>query len=906
MPNDQPGKPAFRLWRRIAATAGVFIILVVTISAAAVLFREDLAHAVIQNRLAAVGIEDSVFQVEEVTTGSIIIAGFSAGVAASFDRLTVVFTIDDLLRGRVARVALAGLQLDMTEPGPWAQFQRGGNDSAGPVFDPGILPIIELSRARVRFATPVGAATVSGAASLRPATEGAFVLYVKGALAGLPGSAELEYVGDIWLGASGDVKALGTLRANSATLAFGKASLDSANIHLPITLSLTKAGVTLDAPQGAQFGARGFRIEPGFMIGSLGGWVTGRVSSNKAFSGSLDLSLLGQDVRSKSLSAKSFAVRLPMRFEGSVNKGAIHFIKVARHFSRDTELTLHDVRAPGNIRAARVTTTLSGRIDLSSESSPSAELSATGEIDIDAEKIIAGNLSAVRFKATLPIQIESSTEKMSIKFSRRAQLALSDLQDAGKSVSKKFSTEISGHLGASWLSDDGDVSGGVAVDHELSISSEPITIQGATAITATLGIIKTNGLLAADGAYRGRIAIPTAHLIRGDHSVRAKGIVARLTVGAGLKLPVAKIAVGSLQSAPPMPGFGNYTVDATVRQTPAGVAFGANIGGFGIRKLGVIAGRHDLAKGAGHADLSIPDLSLGPSGMWPDTIFPALRKYRNVTGRFGGDARLAWHGDQLTGGAMLRLDGISGETDDASLDGISGTITLDNLFPLSTAPDQRLRIRKIDAGVVVTDTSIRFALLPSGVLSIEHAEASLADGKIIIVAPAIDPIAETVQATLTFEGVRVEQIPGLGKIDGFEATGLIDGRLPIRLTGSKIAIEGGMLAARGGGLLRLKSERAEQVLKTGGEQVALMLQALENFTYENFRIDVDKSLAGDARVKLRTLGHNPTVLNGRKFQINVNLETNLDRLLDATVQWYQLSGKALRNIVRPETRKGTH
>jgi len=195
--------------------------------------------------------------------------------------------------------------------------------------------------------------------------------------------------------------------------------------------------------------------------------------------------------------------------------------------------------------------------------------------------------------------------------------------------------------------------------------------------------------------------------------------------------------------------------------------------------------------------------------------------------------------------------------------------------------------------------------LPSGVLSIGRAEAALADGKVIIVAPAIDPINETAQATMTLEGVRLEQIPGLGNLDGFEATGQIDGTVPVRLTKSKIAIEGGVLAARGGGVLRLKSERAEQVLKTGGEQVALMLQALQNFSYENLRVDVDKSLAGDARVKLKTLGHNPAVLNGRKFQININLETNLDRLLDATVQWYKLSGKALRDIVRPETRKGT-
>ena len=84
-----------------------------------------------------------------------------------------------------------------------------------------------------------------------------------------------------------------------------------------------------------------------------------------------------------------------------------------------------------------------------------------------------------------------------------------------------------------------------------------------------------------------------------------------------------------------------------------------------------------------------------------------------------------------------------------------------------------------------------------------------------------------------------------------------------------------------------------------------MLQALEDFSYEQLGVDIDKTLAGNARVTLRTLGHNPAVLRGRKFQINVNLETNLDRLLDAALEWYRLSGRVLRDIVAPRTRKGT-
>ena len=205
----------------------------------------------------------------------------------------------------------------------------------------------------------------------------------------------------------------------------------------------------------------------------------------------------------------------------------------------------------------------------------------------------------------------------------------------------------------------------------------------------------------------------------------------------------------------------------------------------------------------------------------------------------------------------------------------------------------------------MTDTSIRFALLPSGILRIDRAEATLADGKIIIEAPAIDLVREKAKAKVTFEGVQLEQLLDLADLGDLQASGRIHGFVPIRVADGKIAINAGALASLGGGVLRFKSERAKQVLKSGGDQVALMLQALEDFSYERLGVDIDKSMTGSARVTLRTLGHNPAVLRGRKFQINVNLETNLDRLLDAALEWYSLSGRALRDIVAPRTRKGT-
>lgn len=817
MSSDQPSNPTGRLWRGIAVVAGVAVILVVAVLAGAVVYREDVAHAVLQDRLRGLGIEDARFRVEQVTTRSIAIAGFSSGEALSFERLTVGFSVGDVLRGRVARIELTGLHMDLTQPGPWARFRRNGDDTAGPRIDQRFLPTVDVRRARLRFAIPTGLMTVTVGATLRPEGDGELAFQAQASAAGPPGNVDVAYEGTIRVGARGGATASGRLRVTSMVLAAGRAAFKSLKVELPMSVAVTTAGVTATVHQGARFETRRVELETGVSMGPISGSVTGSLSS-----------------------------------------------------------------AP----------------------SSGGWFGATAEIFVDAREIRADFLAAERFAASLPIRIDAGPENVTIIFAREGRLTLDGVRLARNAPATKVSSTISGRIGLSWSVDDSGASAGIAVDHELSIGPAPITIPGPTEVRVTLGKIETSGALAADGAYIGRVLIDTSRFARGNWAMAATGIAVRLTTGAGLAAPIARITVDALRGVSPASGSGTYAVAATVRQTGGGVAYRADFGGLGMRRLAAVAGFHDFAQRAGHAEVSIPDITLGPAGVQPDTVIPALSAIHNVAGRIGGDARLAWRNGRVTGRAKLRLDGIGGETDGGIVEGISGTIVFDRLFPPSTASAQRLRIKKINAGVVLTGTSIRFALLPSGVLRIGRADATLADGKVIVVAPIVDLVAQKARATVTLQGVRLERILSLVDLGDVYATGRIYGSVPIRIAGANIAIDGGALAALGGGALRFRSERAKQVLKTGGKQVALMLQALEDFTYERLNVNIDKSPAGDARVMLRTLGHNPAVLEGRKFQININLETNLNRLLEAAMQWYRLSGKALRDIVRPGTRKG--
>jgi hypothetical protein len=70
-------------------------------------------------------------------------------------------------------------------------------------------------------------------------------------------------------------------------------------------------------------------------------------------------------------------------------------------------------------------------------------------------------------------------------------------------------------------------------------------------------------------------------------------------------------------------------------------------------------------------------------------------------------------------------------------------------------------------------------------------------------------------------------------------------------------------------------------LGSAGETVEQLVLALEDFHYETLRIELEKPARGASVARLRLLGSNPQVLDGRSFALNVNLETDLDPLLRA-------------------------
>ena len=168
------------------------------------------------------------------------------------------------------------------------------------------------------------------------------------------------------------------------------------------------------------------------------------------------------------------------------------------------------------------------------------------------------------------------------------------------------------------------------------------------------------------------------------------------------------------------------------------------------------------------------------------------------------------------------------------------------------------------------------------------------NGIVSLVPTVIDPVAAQTDILFRIEDIDLETFFNLLKIDGLTGSGQLDGQIPITIKDNLLTIANGRLTASSPGTLRFKSEKASKMLSSAGKEMNLLLQTVQDFHYTELALNLDKLDLHDLVVKLSLLGNNPKVKDGQPFQLNIKLETNIDKILQTINEGYHLSHKILR------------
>jgi hypothetical protein len=393
------------------------------------------------------------------------------------------------------------------------------------------------------------------------------------------------------------------------------------------------------------------------------------------------------------------------------------------------------------------------------------------------------------------------------------------------------------------------------------------------------------------GLDTGRVVLSGGALRAPAHEIRAAGIAAEVGLSAGGLDPGAPIpvSIASLVHEGKPPWFAPLRLDGSVQPQRDRIAFDLALGlTAGDVKMRV-HGRHDLASAAGRAEIRLPPVQFAPGRLQPVALAPALADVvRDVSGRLALDGALSWGaGGGVRADLDLLVEDLAFSSGPARFAQVNGVIAFDRLAPLSTPPGQQLAVGLVDIGLPLSNGLLTFDLEP-GQLIVEQLRWQFAEGRIRAAPFTIGSGGIRFSTTLTAERLKLDEIFALAQLEGLTGEGTMHGTLPITVAGAEAVIDNGQLVSDRPGWVRYRPDQAPAALQAGGENVNLLLQALENFRYKELRLTIDGRTDGDMDVGLHIAGANPDLYDGYPIEFNLNLEGALADVLRAGLAGYQI------------------
>lgn len=314
-------------------------------------------------------------------------------------------------------------------------------------------------------------------------------------------------------------------------------------------------------------------------------------------------------------------------------------------------------------------------------------------------------------------------------------------------------------------------------------------------------------------------------------------------------------------------------------------------------------GRHDIASGIGSAKIQAERLVFEDDTLKPADMSPLADVFQTFTGTIGSSVELDWAPGSFGGQAEVELVDLSLETDVVGITGLEGRIRVDSLTPLAVTRTQTLRAREIVSALSLNNPLLSFRLHQrpgetDAVLHVDRFETEIAGGRAVVAGAVFDTASQDLSLDVGLSDVDLGQIMEYVDVKDVSATGRLAGTVfPIRIGQGSVVIDKGELKTALPGVLKVRSQQVRDALAGGGEQVALLLDVLEDFHYDRLALSVNKTVDGGDTVTLSTSGNNPAVKDGHPFVLNINLSTNLDKLTRALLEGYRLSEGALRTTL---------
>lgn len=325
---------------------------------------------------------------------------------------------------------------------------------------------------------------------------------------------------------------------------------------------------------------------------------------------------------------------------------------------------------------------------------------------------------------------------------------------------------------------------------------------------------------------------------------------------------------------------GPINLDATVQRTSAGnmldgtlttgPGLSAIFHAYHTEKVPVI---HTVT-----GNLEVSPLTFEEGGLQPSDVFPFLLLSGPFSGEVSSETNIIVDPDKPATG-LIKLHMKDGAFRNPVIDFTDITEVFE--FPIKTLPGSRVN-QSVSGTVSVTPLrqapfNMVYTVNPD--LGVDIASLSIDGfgGRFGVKNLTIQPDRASAEGVIFVDAIDFEALTRLADIEGFHADGVLTGEIPFQVKNGRLIAPSGELRALGSGRLSYTSPALDAAAKTDS-QVELLVQALKDFRYSALTLDTALPAQGDGTILLKLQGHNPDVLNGHPFNLNINLENNFNKL----------------------------
>jgi hypothetical protein len=317
----------------------------------------------------------------------------------------------------------------------------------------------------------------------------------------------------------------------------------------------------------------------------------------------------------------------------------------------------------------------------------------------------------------------------------------------------------------------------------------------------------------------------------------------------------------------------------------AQISLNTSVGGTPVTIRGTVDPRGasaDLAAEGANVEIA-PALALLPADV--------IKDLRQVTGRvdFSAHFKRTEADSQLHADLHLTLKDISlatRPTQGLAVEGLSGSITFDDLLAPSTSPNQQLSIARISVGEqTVSDVVIAAQLANRHDLHVQVVRGDFAGGRVTVRPFDFDPSRPVLATTLVAEHIGLDETVKLATGGRGGGTGTASGTLPVNIdlsgdaAGHVVTIGEGSFRADAGGNLRLGEATADfgEVMERANPEFASdpemrelkegVLEAVKDFDYHLLEVRFSRT-EGEGVITLKLFGRGRT---GQRVPVNFTM-----------------------------------